>query len=147
HLIERTNLPGNRSVLESRSSLSFLPGSVLVFRAPPEGPWLGGRGVGGGLAPLCSFLPPPQGARHSMYHWQAKPDNETACTANAVFEQGRGLPRHAEHTRAGRPTRTRKKPTYGCARISTRQAPGGFDTCSEDAAEVRSSEGAISTQF
>ncbi|MEQ2285399.1 hypothetical protein AMECASPLE_031365, partial [Ameca splendens] len=93
----------------SRSSLSFLPGSVLVFRAPPEGPRLGGRGVGGGLAPLCSFLPPPQGARHSMYHWQAKPDNETACTANAVFEQGRGLPRHAEHTRAGRPTRTQGK--------------------------------------
>lgn len=67
-----------------------------------RGLWLGGRGVGGGLAPLCSFLPPPQGARHSVYQWQAKPDDGAACTANAVFEQGRGLPRHADHTHAGR---------------------------------------------
>ncbi|TNN80218.1 hypothetical protein EYF80_009543 [Liparis tanakae] len=58
-----------------------------------RGLWLGGRGVGGGLAPLRSFLPPPQGARHSVYQWQAKPDDEAACTANAVFEEGRGSPR------------------------------------------------------
>lgn len=61
------------------------------------GLWHGGRGVGGCLAPLCSFLPPPQGVRHSVYQWQAKPEDETACTVNAVFEQGRGLPRHAKH--------------------------------------------------
>lgn len=97
-----------------------------------RGLWLGGRGVGGGLAPLRSFLPPPQGARHSVYQWQAKPDDEAACTANAVFEQGRGLPRHAEHTH------TRRKGLLAHTRmhISIRPAPGGFDTCLEDAAEV-----------
>lgn len=55
--------------------------------------------------PRCApSFPPPQGARHSVYPWQAKPDDEAACTANAVFELGRGLPRRAEHTRAGRHT-------------------------------------------
>lgn len=82
------------------------------------------------MAPLRSFLPPPQGARHSMYHWQTKPDNEAACTANAVFEQGRGLPRHAEHTCARRPHVRRRAHARG-------RTPGGFDTCLEDAAGVR----------
>lgn len=94
-----------------------------------RGLWLGGRGVGGGLAPLRSFLPPPQGARHSVYQWQAKPDDEAACTANAVFEQGRGLPRHAEK-------HTCRKGLLAHTHISIRPAPGGFDTCLEDAAEV-----------
>lgn len=86
--------------------------SVLIIISPwacsgcsephQRGLWLGGRGVGGGLAPLRSFLPPPQGARHSVYHWQAEPDDEAACTANTVFEQGRGWPRHAEHIHASK---------------------------------------------
>lgn len=60
-----------------------------------------------------------------MYHWQAKPDDEASCTANAVFEQGRGSPRHPEVTHTG------AKTTH-----ATRQTPGGSDICLEDAAEV-----------
>ncbi|AWP16444.1 Hypothetical protein SMAX5B_000468 [Scophthalmus maximus] len=89
-----------------------------------RGLWLGGRGVGGGLAPLCSFLPPPQGARHSVYHCHAKPDDAAACAANDVFEQGGGLPRHAENPHAGKAYLHRQIHTG--AHIS--MTPGGFDT-------------------
>lgn len=65
-----------------------------------RGLWLGGRGVGGGPAPLRSFLLPPRGAGHSVYRWQAGSDKEPPCTANGCVNGAGGRPRHAAHTRA-----------------------------------------------
>lgn len=64
-----------------------------------RGLWLGGRGVGGGLA-RCAPSFPLRGVPGTACTG-GKPSLTTRppCTANAVFEQGRGLPRHAEHTR------------------------------------------------
>lgn len=77
-----------------------------------------------------------------MYQWQAKPDDEAACTANAVFEQGRGSPRHAEHTdthAVEADVHARKSRVHAHARAgahSIRPTPVEFNTCLEDAAEV-----------
>lgn len=64
-----------------------------------RGLWLGGRGVGGGLA-RCAPSFPLRGVPGTACTG-GKPSLTTRLprTANAVFEQGRGLPRHAEHTR------------------------------------------------
>lgn len=74
-----------------------------------------------------------------MYQWQAKPDDEAACTANAVFEQGRGSPRHAEHTdtHAGKACmHTQIRTCTHTHTNSIRPTPVEFNTCLEDAAEV-----------
>lgn len=87
----------------------FSEGLFWCCERHQRGPRRGGRGVGGGPGPAVLLPSPRRGAGHSVYHWQADPDDEAACTADAVFEQGRGLPRHAGGTRAGRPSRTRRK--------------------------------------
>lgn len=98
-----------------------------------RGLWLGGRGVGGGLA-RCAPSFPLRGVPGTACT-SGKPSLTTRLprTANAVFEQGRGLPRHAEHTRrhAGKGLHAHTNRRAHTLRLT----PVEFNTCLEDAAE------------
>ena len=120
-------------VTQSRSSLSFLPGPVRVIRAPPEGPLARWERCWRRPGPAVLLPSPSTGRQAQRVPLSCQAWRRGCLHSRRRVWTGQGAAASCRtHTCRKAPACTDQR-----AHVAVRPAPGGFDTCLEDAAEVR----------